>query len=312
MEYLSNSVSGNMPEWITACEAASLDDEYFKIFRSKAGFMYVVEGTPRLGGQMLLDRLSRNRNFCLAFNKVRESDLYGAPQNLVTVNHEGNYVEISPTTLRYANNACNIVDFFGNLIFDIPIVEIGGGYGGECKIFNDLHQQAHPNCGELDWTFYDLPSSESLIKKWLSIFRYSAKFARLSGSIPRIASDSLVISNGAISEMHGALLDDYFNKVVLPSKYGYFIVNFDEHSLPYGGWSNELFIKKLIEGGKQDAAIFPAEEYLCATDSGHSALVVFGMGKKRPPKNLPIKSFYIRIKSKILHLFVPRLSSTNH
>ena len=299
-----------MPEWITACEAASFDEEYFRIFRSKAEFMYVVEGTPRVGGQMLFDRLSRNRNFCSAFEKILASDYYGAPQNLITVNHEGNCVQISPTTLRYANNACNVVEFFGNLIFDVPIIEIGGGYGGECKIFNDLHHQAHPNCGELNWTFYDLPTSDNLIKKWLSIFQYSAKFANLSSFLPRIETDSLVISNGAISEMHGKLLDKYFQEIVLRSKYGYFIVNFDEHSLPYGGWSNELFVKKLIEGGKKDAAIFSAEDYLCATDAGHSFLVVFGMGKKRPPKNSPIKSILTRMRFKVWCLLVPRLSST--
>lgn len=70
-----------------------------------------------------------------------------------------------------------------------------------------------------------------------------------------------------------------------------------------------MFVQKLIDGGKLDAALFSARDYLCATDSGHAALVVFGMSANRPNKNSNIDSNFIRLKSKFTSLLVPKLYS---
>ena len=73
---------------------------------------------------------------------------------------------LSPTTIRYSKNSLNLLNFFSKKIFNSNIYKIGGGYGGEAKIFFDF-ASIYNKGKKIKWNIFDLPSSYNLIKKFL-------------------------------------------------------------------------------------------------------------------------------------------------
>lgn len=179
----------------------------------------------------------------------------------------------------------------------LTISEIGGGYGGEAKVFFDLRHKLN-NIKFISYEIYDLKSSIQLITKFLKEFGYSVKFKYLNDSKHyKIKADSkkLVISNAALSEMWGDLLNSYLKEVVYKADYGYFIVNFDTHSKPYGGISNQDFFDLLKKNGKNPIWL-NADNFLTSFDKGVSKLIIFG------PKISFVNSAYkIRKKPRFLY-----------
>lgn len=285
LNHMARSVTGSDSEWRNACEAAASSSQSLSSFRRWPVFVLNVEGTPRIGGELLAQRLLRSQIFTESLPMISRNEEFGSPLNLISISFEGKSFQLSPTTLRYANNCLNAIALFGPKIFFNQIIEIGGGYGGECKVFNDISRTVNKDDQNLDWTVYDLPSSTNLIKKWLDFSGYKVTFGSIFSKSKRISHEAMIVSNGAFSEMQDELLEDYFTNLILPAKYGYFIANFETHSSPFGGWTTEKFLTRLIAAGKKDAKVLQVHKYLSFTDSGNSTLVVFGMGDRRPPKN---------------------------
>lgn len=294
---MDNAVSAKESDWVQACIDAAEDDNFYRIFRSSKPFQRVIEGTPIAGGIWNLKRLLKDTKFIKALPSIQASDTLGLPINMIdfavtstNTKPSSTIYSLSPTTIRYANNVLNCISLFGNNILNgkVEFYEIGAGYGGECKIFNDLAVTIFNSRIGKKWHVYDLPSSKGIIERFLSNFHYSASFDKLNSCIPQRGSNNFVISNAAFSEMRGKLLDEYFDSVIANSKYGYFITNFETHSVPYGGWTTEEFIKRLRACGKTDVTILPTVEYLSYFDhQAGSKLIVFGhKGMKRRQVNI--------------------------
>lgn len=282
-----HSVSAKQNDWIQACMLAAKDDGYFRSFRSYSAFQRVVEGTPKSGGVWNLKRLLSDKLFVDLIPVIQSSDTIGLPLNMIdvhlplsksNVSKERAY-SLSPTTIRYANNAINCMKLFGKDVFNggTDIYEIGSGYGGECKIFNDFSTYLFKKTLGKNWHIFDLKSSEGIIKRFLSVFGYKAKFKALESIKIKSGSDSLAISNAAFSEMNGSLLDDYFDNVIAKCGMGYFITNFESQSAPYGGWKTDDFIERLKKAGKTDVLVLPTKDYLSLFDSqAGSKIIIFG------------------------------------
>jgi hypothetical protein len=276
----SESVTGGMNEWIECCLKAGKCDEFFRIFRRSKIFLQVTEVTSRAGGLWNLRKLLFQNPTKLAkvLPLVEKSDYYGSPPNLIEFRMKG--VEdrsffLNPTTIRYLNNAFNVNNLFSFENID-RVFEIGGGYGGECKVFNDFSNSLIAR--SLKWTIFDLPSSFDLISRYLSCFSYSTQFSELCKYNNGIDSNSLVLSNGALSEMRGSTLKNYIDKVVLKCKFGYFITNFESHSAPFeNGWTTNQFIDYLYFNGKHDVKELDSNIFLSPFDhTVGTKLVVFG------------------------------------
>lgn len=274
-----SSVTSNIKEWETECNKAN-DNKYFNSFRRQPIFKQVVEGAPIHSGLGNLKSIINNQYFQKTLPKIEKSDLYGNPENLIEFYLNGKKHFLTPTTIRYTKNSLNLINFFSEEIFNYNIFEIGGGYGGEAKIFSDFANQFNSS-KEIKWNIFDLPSSYDLIKKWLSIFNYKTNFISIDESFI-IPNNSLVISCGAVSEMHGDLLKKYIDNVILPCRYGYFITNFESQSKPYGGITTEEFIKYLKKNGKSDVIELDNRIYLSYFDYlADSKLIVFGMDNNK-------------------------------
>lgn len=202
--------------------------------------MRVVEGSPREAGYWNLKRLLENEIFVSVLPLLQLSDAVGLPSNLISFDAVGNSFSLSATTIRYANNAINILNLFGLEMFRGGIIhDVGGGYGGEATVFNHFSKSLL-NLDLADrWYIYDLPSSYALIDKFCHQFGY---LVTIKNNTEAVGEIDLVISNGALSEMWGDTLDKYIENVVAPARCGYFMTNFESHSLPNGGISTTQFI----------------------------------------------------------------------
>ncbi|MBU1203293.1 hypothetical protein KKH39_04615 [Patescibacteria group bacterium] len=243
-----SSISGQDDQWIKDCQEFA-DNDSFKEFRNHPTVCRIVEGSPIRAGKWNLRRLRRNEVFHMMARKFSTSDIVGNPKNLICLKLRGNKINFNPTTLRYINNIFNLMDLFGVDIFAKQniIVEIGAGYGGECKIANDFSVEKFQEEIRERWKIFDLESSLPLISKWLEQFGYKAS---LNPEICFSGNISLVISNAAFSEMSRDLQEKYFKELILPACSGYFVENFSIYSSPFGGFSRGEFIDRLKKAGK--------------------------------------------------------------
>lgn len=122
-----NSVTAHQLDWSLACAAAAEEDKQFLTFRKSLAFLRVVEGTPKEAGYWNLKRLLDSELFVKALPELQLSDSVGLPSNLVSFHVAGFPYSLSPTTIRYANNAVNCLDLFGLRLFRNGVIhEIGG------------------------------------------------------------------------------------------------------------------------------------------------------------------------------------------
>ena len=98
---------------------------------------------------------------------------------------------ISPNTLRYVKVLADLHECFGKLD-DFNIVEIGGGYGGQCKVINDFAKVR-------SYTIIDLPEVKQLAKRWFERFGMNDIIFRDHNDLSIIKYD-LCISNYAFTE----------------------------------------------------------------------------------------------------------------
>jgi len=128
------------------------------------------------------------------------NDFFGNPR----FKHKG----FSPSTWQYISVLTNLVKHFGSLD-GMRIVEIGGGYGGQCRTIFDLYK---PEC----YHIIDLPEVCSLQRKYCPAECYTQ---------PTGQEYDLLISNYALSEIDNNKL--YIDEVVRKSEHGYITCNTD-------------------------------------------------------------------------------------
>jgi len=196
------------------CERAAKDPSIFTYFRRNPIYVGVVESVSDLQGKQCLDFITKKTPKLLNyFDKFKTSDAIGNP---VTYSYQG-IGSISPTTLRYIKIAAELQLLFGSLD-GCSIIEIGGGYGGQCKIISDLFQFKH-------YTIVDLSGPILLTEKYLS----SQGVQNVSFITPNMDIQNnefdIVISNYAFSECTYEMQKQYVENIISKSKKGYLTCN---------------------------------------------------------------------------------------
>jgi hypothetical protein len=123
-------------------------------------------------------------------------------------------LKLNATTIRYGLTAVNILKLFD--IRDMNILEIGIGYGGQCKVLHDL---AKPK----SYTLVDYPGVLELSKKWLGKFEIKP-ILRDRDDIKYMNYD-LIISNFAFSEMDKEWQAFYLEHLIDYIPRGYMVCN---------------------------------------------------------------------------------------
>jgi putative sugar O-methyltransferase len=206
------SVSGVM-DYPGVCLKAASDDETFNKFKTISEYTQILEHTSIKFGADYFNVIKRdNPQLLELFDKFKTNDKYGG-----ALPHIYESYEISPSTLRYIKVLSDLIKTFGSLD-GFKIAEIGGGYGGQCKIINDAFNIKN-------YTIIDLPEANALSEKYLN--KLNVNNVKYSTSDQLVIEDyDLVISNYAYTKLHRDLQDLYKKKVIDNSSNGYMTCNF--------------------------------------------------------------------------------------
>jgi putative sugar O-methyltransferase len=189
-------------------------DESFQNFRLSRFCTQIVDTCWASLGEDFLSCIASDHPSLLSYlEEFRKNDLVGNP-GIVFYPRYGSFC---PTTLRYALVAGHLQRHFGSLNGK-KIVEIGGGYGGLCRILHALYSIQ-------EYIIVDVPAVVELTRKYLAAFNITnVKFITPDQLTTEIVSD-LLISNYAFSERSEKSKMHYITKLLNHSKSGYMICN---------------------------------------------------------------------------------------
>jgi len=217
-------------EYIKAVQSFLNDDEKFKTFRAEPKFQTILEGNEDIVERIAFITLKKHGGMDFLIEniaKFKENDSIGSPRITESFG-------LSPATIRYVNSLWEI-----KLLLDgyepKRILEIGGGYGGLCKIISTEY--------DFDkYTLIDLPDVEKLTDKYLS------NFSELDGKIDHEVSGEyeLFIADSSLAECDFETQLEY-GRWASRCKYVYIVYNtfhikefadrFNEFLKLFGGYS---------------------------------------------------------------------------
>lgn len=232
---MKTSVSQNT-SYPEVCLNASADDSVFNIFKTIPEYTQILEHATFEFGKKYIENIKRDNPHLLEephISKFKENDSLGS----ATVFHYEENLVISANTLKYINFLSDLILLFGNLD-GFKIAEIGGGYGGQCKVITDYFKIK-------DYHIVDLPEVNALTKKYLN--RLEVKNFRVSSSDELVKEEyDLLISDYAFTELSRGLQDYYKYNIIDGASNGYMHCNFILHLMQnYNSYTlNELLSLK--------------------------------------------------------------------
>lgn len=194
-------IKGNiLTDYLEACRTADL-----KTFKRDIRLNRIFEHASIEQGKAYLNHILRVNPVLL--DNIFTNDLLGNP----VVYNWGNGIYYSPSTLQYIAVLAELVKLCGSLD-GLRIVEIGGGYGGQCKTVLDVFKI-------MLYHIIDLPEACELQLRYLA-----NKPAHIS--IPNIIDQEydLFVSNYALSEIKD---NTAYTDIARRCKHGYITCNTD-------------------------------------------------------------------------------------
>lgn len=230
---MRSSISDNL-SYTLFCEKAANDDAVFNNFKRNNAYRRVLEHVPYRQGIKYLSIITDENPRLIDFlEKFKENDQYGNP---IKYNFS-NIGYFSPTTLRYIKVLSDLIKEFGSLE-KMRIIEIGGGYGGQCKIISDVF--------DFDtYTLVDLEPCLSLARKYLDKLGVKNVNYCTSNNLLENQNYDLVISNYAFSECTITLQDIYFEKIISQSFRGYMTCNSINLFFGINSYTKKAIINKI-------------------------------------------------------------------
>lgn len=248
------------------CQSAANDDLVFASFKRNVIYNQILEHVRFEEGIAYLNWIKKEVPEILDhIEKFRENDSLGEP---VTYEYE-NYGKFSPTTLRYMKVAAELKKEFGDLLCSMHIVEIGGGYGGQCKILSDL-------CGFASYTLIDLPQCNALSRKYLNTLGVQNIHFLDNTDINQCGQYDLVISNYAFSEIDKMEQSNYLSEVIRDTPNGYMTLNFISDQFNLTSYTLNELISSLSSYGRKGKVVSE-----CPKTHPNNFLLVW----KEPPKD---------------------------
>ena len=198
------------------CHKASLDDNIFKCFKVAKGYADILEHVSKDQGEMYRQNITINFPEYIDYIEFfKKNDVYGNPN---TYEYE-NIGKISPTTLRYVKVLSDLKSLYKSLD-GFNIIEIGVGYGGQCKIIKDYFNVSN-------YYLVDLKEVLSLSRRYLSELNVkNLEFIDVDQVQNLNKNFDLVISNYAFTELEKSIQDIYINNILSKSNRGYITCNF--------------------------------------------------------------------------------------
>ena len=210
-----------MQKYLDICQEAVKNEEIFKTFKQHPHYTKLLEHCSYEMGTDYLEEIKKHSPYLLEhISKFITNDTVGNPTVYWYKDINEN---VSPTTLRYIKVLGDLINLFGSLD-GMRIIEIGGGYGGQCKIIHDI---AKPH----SYTIIDLPEVLDLISKYLGEFNIQNVQLKKPGNLTE-NKYSLCISNYAFTEVRRKYQNLYIKNVISKSNRGYITCNFFGRTIP--------------------------------------------------------------------------------
>src|ERR1035437_752472 len=115
------------------CKLAATDESIFKVFKSHPEYVPMLEHLDEKQGlEYLMVIKEKYSQLFDKLNQFRGNDAVGSPNRY----EYGETGLISPTTLRYVKMLGDMIEMYETFENE-TIIELGGGYGGQCKIISD-------------------------------------------------------------------------------------------------------------------------------------------------------------------------------
>lgn len=230
-QHSGTSITDKTP-YVDFCAHAASNEAAFKSFRSKIPIRPRPTSDTRDSGRYYLANILQStldyKNF---FDRAQSNDNAGSPIAWGYPPHG----RFAPDTLRYLKYLADCEVLFGSLDSK-TVAEIGGGYGGLCKLFLDrFHIQRY--------YFIELPEVIALAKRYLTtllgantikqkvVFVDARNPIELSTHLKTTFFD-LTVSTAAFSECESKMQKLYVDYVLNKSTHGYLILN--DLGLPFG------------------------------------------------------------------------------
>ncbi len=211
----SGSSITDRDEYQTFCERASTDDAVFSKFRRAPVLVDVLEHVTRDQGAAYLDAIVRdNADLLTDPNRFHANDTLGSP----LLFEYGLTGRVSPVTLRYLKVVSDLRRLFGDLS-GLDIVEIGVGYGGQCRLVTQYWPVG-------SYTLIDLAPALGLARRFLNGLGTEAQLRFEPPDEVQPRRYDLCISNYAFSELGRPVQQAYAEAVVSRSERGYMTCNF--------------------------------------------------------------------------------------
>lgn len=210
-----------MDAYLKVCKDASENDSVFAVFKSLREYRKILEHTSlKIGQKYFVTILKENESLLTKYPAFWTNDDYGSPVKHTFISGD-KAVTCSATTMQYIGVLSNLIKLLGPLT-EMKIIEIGGGYGGQCKIMHDYY-------GQNSYTIVDLFEANALQSKYLA--KFGVKICSWSGNWSVKYNSDLTISNYALSEITEPLQTKYVRDILLNSKHGYITCNGPIHAM---------------------------------------------------------------------------------
>jgi hypothetical protein len=197
----------------------------FESFRLAPECKGIVETVPAIDGADYLAHVRRHSPSLMEhLPRFARSDTVGGPARYWYRTGALRARRMAPTTLRYVKTAGDLQRLFGSLD-SLRILEIGGGYGGLCKVITDVWRWR-------TYTIIDLVEPLALTHRFLRSFSIADIVLVDAMSVadsPRADEYDLVISNYAYSELRLELQELYYRRVLEGIARGYMMWNVQPH-----------------------------------------------------------------------------------
>jgi hypothetical protein len=196
-------------------------------FKSNPAYQVILEHTHQYAAINYLESIKKefrelyNNNKSLLILLCEMNDKYGKPQKFPI----SDFCVCSPSNLRYIYHSLVILsNIKKNNLFEVDLVEIGGGYGGLSFFIHNLSKLF--NIKIKSYTIFDLKEITTLQKRYLKIHNISVNTYHIDDNW-ELNPNSYLISNYAFSEISKELQIQYTNKVLNKYiDYGFLVWNF--------------------------------------------------------------------------------------
>lgn len=207
------------------------DDMLYNRFKSDPIYTQMLEHVNWRQGSKYLELIQQSLPVSLeVWQQILQNDKIGYPRKFKYDTPFGPKA-ISPTTLRYFYYALEFIKLCQtNHDNYVNIVEIGGGYGGFCKILLDLAE--YFNITVHTYISVEVLQASKLMKRYLSQINHGTCdniCFQTAQTLDMPNQIDYVLSYYSISELPTDIRKLYRNCIISNSKHGYIAWNF----LPY-------------------------------------------------------------------------------